>query len=243
MSESATATYAWNQRPWRTLAVAVCTLERRIDTASHAGDIRRGHRLQTRLLTSRAAKRLAVRRGTQDNPGQNTAGLDGVKSPTPRQRDALAEQLGTLPIGSPPRRVWLPQPGTDERRPLSIPTLHDRALQALGKLARAPAGEARGEPNSYGFRPGRSRHDALGAIGIAIAQQPKYALDAELATGFDRLDQAALLRTIKTFPPLNRLVKAWLKAGGLDTGVFVETQSGTPQGGDRTLPTMLQKMS
>jgi len=231
MSESATATYEWNRIPWRKLEVSVCKLARRIYKASQAGDLRRVHRRQKLLLKSRAAKLLAVRRVTQDNQGKHTAGIDGTKSLTPRQRYALADQLGKLPVGRPTRRVWIPKPGTDERRPLSIPTLHDWALQALVKLVLEPEWEARFEPNSYGFRPGRSVHDAIGAIFTAIEKQPKYALDAEIAKCFDRLDQAALLRKIKTFPTLNRLVKAWLKAGVLDNGVCVETTSGTPQGG------------
>src|SRR5919205_2490855 len=102
MSASATATYEWNQLPWRKLEVAVFKLERRIYKASQAGDIRRVHRLQKLLLKSRAATLLAVRRVTQDNQGKNTAGLDGIKALTPHQRCALAAQLGTLPTGSPP---------------------------------------------------------------------------------------------------------------------------------------------
>ena len=231
MSESATATYAWHQLPWRKLEVTVFKLERWIYKASYAGDIRRVHRLQKLLLKSRAAKLLAVRRITQDNQGKNTAGIDGIKALTPHQRGALAAQLGTLPTGRPTRRVWIPKPGKDEQRPLSIPTLHDRALQALVKLVLEPEWEARFEPNSYGFRPGRSVHDAIGAIFIAIEKQPKYALDADIAKCFDRIDQQALLRKIKTFPTLNRLVKAWLQAGVLDNGVFTETTTGTPQGG------------
>ena len=113
----------------------------------------------------------------------------------------------------------------------NVPTLHDRALQALVKLVLEPEWEARFEPNSYGFRPGRSVHDAIGAIFIAIEKQPKYALDADIAKCFDRIDQQALLRKLKTFPTLNRLVKAWLQAGVLDNNVFTETTSGTPQGG------------
>jgi RNA-directed DNA polymerase len=173
MSESATATYEWNQLPWRKREVAVFKLQRRIYKASQAGDIPRVHRLQKLLLKARAAKLLAVRRVTQDNPGKNTAGVDGLKSLVPRQRGALVDNLGKLPIGRPSRRVWIPKPGTDERRPLSIPTLHDRALQALVKLALEPEWEARFEPNSYGFRPGRSVHEAIGAIFIAIEKQPK----------------------------------------------------------------------
>jgi RNA-directed DNA polymerase len=231
MSASATATYEWNQLPWRKLEVAVFKLQRRIFKASHAGDAPRVHSLQRLLLRSRAAKLLAVRRVTQDNQGKHTAGVDGIKSLPPRERTTLANNLGKLSIGSPTRRVWIPKPGTDERRPLSIPTLHDRALQALVKLALEPQWEARFEPNSYGFRPGRSVHDAIGAIFIAIEKQPKYALDADVAKCFDRIDQDALLRKLKTFPTLTRLIKAWLKAGVLDKGVFVETDTGTPQGG------------
>jgi RNA-directed DNA polymerase len=231
MSESAPATYEWNQIPWRTLEVSMFKLERRIYNASHAGDLRRVHRRQKLLLKSRAAKRLAVRRVTQDTQGKHTAGIDGIKSLTPRQRYALADTLGKLPLGRPTRRVWMPKPGTDERRPLSIPTLHDRALQALVKLALGPEGEARFEPNSDGFRPGRSVHEAIGAIFTAIEKPPKYALDADIATCFDRIDQEARLRKLKTLPTLNRLVKAWLKAGVLDNGVFVDTETGTPQGG------------
>ena len=234
MSESATATYEWNQLPWRKLEVAVFKLQRRIFKASQAGDDPRVHRLQKLLLRSRAAKLLAVRRVTQDNQGKHTAGVDGIKSLCPRERTTLANTLGKLSIGSPTRRVWIPKPGTDERRPLSIPTLHDRALQALVKLALEPEWEARFEPNSYGFRPGRSVHDAIGAIFIAIEKQPKYALDADIAKCFDRIDQDALLHKIKTSPTLTRLIKAWLKAGVLDKGVFVETDTGTPQGGVRS---------
>src|SRR5499433_1564030 len=131
MSESATTTYEWTQLPWRKLEVAVFKLQRRIFKASQAGEGRRVHRLQKLLLKSRAAKLLAVRRVTQDNQGKHTAGIDGVKSLPPPQRLALAERLGQLPTGRPTRRVWLPKPGKTERRPLGIPTLHDRALQAL----------------------------------------------------------------------------------------------------------------
>jgi RNA-directed DNA polymerase len=108
------------------------------------------------------------------------------------------------------------------------------------KLALEPEWEAKFEPNSYGFRPGRSVHDAIGAIFIAIEKQPKYVLDADLAKCFDRIDQTALLRKIETFPSLRRLLQSWLQAGVLDNGVFTPTEAGTPQGGVSTLPTILQ---
>src|SRR5215467_14678143 len=105
MSESATATYESNQLPWRQLEVAVFKLERRIYKASHAGDIRRVHRLQHLLLKSRAATLLAVRRVTQDNQGKHTAGMDGIKSLTPPQRLALATAIRLDGKATPLRRT------------------------------------------------------------------------------------------------------------------------------------------
>ena len=225
------ATYEWKQIPWRKLEVSVFKLQRRIYKASKAGDVVRVHKLQRLLLKSQAAKLLAVRRVTQDNQGKNTAGIDGVKSLAPQQRLMLTHNLGKLPIGIPTRRVWIPKPGKEENRPLGIPTLHDRALQALVKSALEPEWEAKFEPNSYGFRPGRSVHDAIGAIFTAIRYQPKYALDADISKCFDRIDHSALLKKIETFPSLARIIKIWLKAGVIDDGVFAETEKGTPQGG------------
>jgi RNA-directed DNA polymerase len=224
------ATYEWNQLPWRKLEVVVFKLQKRIYRASQAGDKRRVHRLQRLLLKSRAAKYLAVRRVTQDNRGKHTAGVDGIKSLTPRQRLAVAQNLEGLPLGKPARRIWIPKPGKDEQRPLSIPTLYDRARQALVKQVMEPAWEAQFEPNSYGFRPGRSTHDAIGAIYNAIKKQPKYVLDADIAKCFDRIDRDALLRKTDTFPALRRLIKRWLNAGIIDNGVFSETDRGTQQG-------------
>jgi RNA-directed DNA polymerase len=146
------ATYEWGQLPWRKLEVAVFKLQKRIYKASQAGDTQRVHQLQRLLLKSRAAKWLAVRRVSQDNQGKHTAGVDGIKSLAPQQRLATAEHLETLPTGKPARRIWIPKPGKDEQRPLSIPTLYDRARQALVKQALEPEWEAKFEPNSVKFR-------------------------------------------------------------------------------------------
>lgn len=224
------ATYEWGAIPWRKLEVAVFKLQKRIYKASQARDIQRVHQLQRLLLKSRAAKLLAVRRVTQDNRGKHTAGVDGIKSLTPKQRLATAAHLEALPTGKPARRIWIPKPGKDEQRPLSIPTLYDRARQALVKQAMEPEWEAKFEPNSYGFRAGRSVHDAIGAIYSAINKQPKYVLDADIAKCFDRIDRKALLRKTDTFPTLQRLIKRWLNAGIIDKGVFSETDRGTQQG-------------
>jgi hypothetical protein len=128
-----------------------------------------------------AAKCLAVRRVTQDNRGKKTAGINGVKSLAPAERLALARTLTPLPKARPVRRVWIPKPGKPEQRPLGIPTMRDRAAQTLVRLALDPEWQARFEPNSYGFRPGRSCHDAIEAIFTAIHYTPKFGFDADIA--------------------------------------------------------------
>jgi len=109
--------------------------------------------------------------------------------------------------------------------------MNDRALQALVKLALEPEWEARFEPNSYGFRPGRSCHDAIGAIFNAISKKAKYVLDADIAKCFDRINHEALLGKLNTSPTLRRQIKAWLKSGVMDGKQLFPTSEGTPQGG------------
>ncbi|GET36331.1 RNA-directed DNA polymerase (Reverse transcriptase) [Microseira wollei NIES-4236] len=174
---------------------------------------------------------IAVRRVTQDNLGKKTAGVDGQKSLTPKQRLALTGKLKLGSKVSPTRRVWIPKPGTEEKRPLGIPTIKDRALQALVKLALEPEWEARFEPNAYGFRPGRSCHDAIEAIFTSIHLKPKFVLDADIAKCFDRIDHEALLNKLNTFPTIRRQIRAWLKAGVMDNMQYFDTSLGTPQGG------------
>jgi RNA-directed DNA polymerase len=168
---------------------------------------------------------------TQDNQGKNTAGVDGVKSLTPKQRIKLVGKLKLTGKSKPTRRVMIPKPGTTETRPLGIPTINDRALQALVKLALEPEWEAKFEPNSYGFRPGRSCHDAIGAIFDSIRYKAKYVLDADIAKCFDRIDHKALLSKIATYPTMSRQIKCWLKAGYCVGHELFPTNDGTPQGG------------
>lgn len=231
MSAAATPVYAWKDLPWRELERAVFKLQKRIFRASRRGQTKAVHRLQRLLIRSRAARLLAVRKVTQDNRGKRTAGVDGVKSLAPTERLALAGTLSSQPSGRAVRRVWIPKPGTAERRPLGIPTLRDRAAQTLVRLALEPEWEARFEPTSYGFRPGRSAHDAIEAIFTAIGKKPKYVLDADIAACFDRIDHAALLAKLGTFPALRRAIHGWLRAGVLDGAALVPTEAGTPQGG------------
>lgn len=231
MSTATKPMYEWKDLPWREYERKVFKLQKRIYQAARRGDVKAVHRLQRLLMKSWSAKCLAVRRVTQDNQGKRTAGVDGVKSLTPKQRMALAKEL-TLPGKShPTRRVWIPKPGTQEKRPLGIPTMQDRARQTLVKLALEPEWEARFEPNSYGFRPGRSCHDAIAAIYLSIKTQPKYVLDADIAKCFERINHQRLLEKLQTFPSLRRMIHAWLQAGVVDGEELFPTTAGTPQGG------------
>jgi RNA-directed DNA polymerase len=117
----------------------------------------------------------------------------------------------------------------------------DRAHQGLVKLALEPEWEARFEANSYGFRPARSTHDAIAAIFNIICKQPKYVLDADIANCFNNIHHTALLETLHTSPALRRTIKAWLKAGVLEDGVFAATEAGPPQGG--TISPLLAKVA
>jgi RNA-directed DNA polymerase len=103
-----------------------------------------------------------------------------------------------------------------------------------------PEWEARFAPNSYGFRPGRSCHDAIEALFTIIGHKAKYVLDADIEKCFDRIDHAAVLKKINTSPRLRRQVKGWLKAGVYDAGQWFPTDEGTMQGGTITLLTKLQ---
>lgn len=224
-------TVEWHKISWQKLERRVYKLQKRIYQASQRGDVKTFRKLQKLLMKSWYARALAVRRVTQDNQGKKTAGVDGKKSLTPKQRLNLIKEMKLGTKSQPTRRVWIPKPGKDEKRPLGIPTMKDRALQALVKLALEPEWEARFEPNSYGFRAGRSCQDAIEAIFNAIRLKPKYVLDADIAKCFDRINHDALLRKVNTFPTLRRQIRAWLKSGVMEGEQLFPTSEGTPQGG------------
>jgi RNA-directed DNA polymerase len=232
MADVQARTEDWRTLPWKTIQRNVFRLQRRIYQAARRNDVKQVHNLQRLLLCSGSARCLAVRRVTQDNRGKNTPGIDGIARLTPRQRLRMVEQLRHLDTHSPAalRRAYIPKPGKTEQRPLSIPTLLDRAIQTLVKLALEPEWEARFEPNSYGFRPGRSAHDAIEAIFNFIRLKPKFVLDADIAKCFDRISHTALEAKLHTIRPIARLVHAWLKAGILDHGEMLFPEAGTPQG-------------
>jgi RNA-directed DNA polymerase len=175
----------WNTLSWKRVERGVFTLQKRMYRAQCRGDGRRVRSLHRRWMQAWSARLWAVRRVTQENQGKKTAGVDGKKSRTPDQRLALVAPLSLHHETQPVRRVWIPTPATDEKRPFGLPTLFDRALQALVSLARAPPWEARVAPHSYGLRPGRSVWDAIGAIYVCIHQKPTGGLEADIAKRFD----------------------------------------------------------
>lgn len=223
--------YEWNTIPWRKLEKEVFKLQKRIYQASERGDVRRVRKLQKLLCNSWSARTIAVRKVTQDNRGKRTAGVDGRKSLNPKQRMELVKKLQIGNKAKPTRRIWIPKPGQTEKRPLGIPTMSERAKQALVKMALEPEWEAKFESNSYGFRPGRSCHDAIAAIHKALCQKDKYILDADIAKCFEKIDHRKLLEKVNTYPKLTRQLKAWLKSGVMDGGELFPTTEGTPQGG------------
>ncbi|GHO81941.1 hypothetical protein KSD_97120 [Ktedonobacter sp. SOSP1-85] len=145
---------------------------------------------------------MAVCRVTQDNQGKKTAGVDGVKALKPAERLVMAARIHPRnwkqQTPQPVRRVWIPKPGKAEQRPLGIPPMIERCKQAQAKAALEPEWEARFEANSYGFRPGRSCHDAIGAIFLCIEHKPKFVLDADIQGAFDHINQEKLQRSDQT---------------------------------------------
>ena len=152
------ASFDWRQVDWRRVEDEVRRLRQRIFTASKAGDLARVRQLQKLMLRSRANTLVSVRRVTERNAGRLTAGVDGEVVLTPQAKMQLVSrvQKNAEPFkASPVRRVYIPKQGSSKRRPLGIPVIVDRVHQARVVNALEPEWEARFEPKSYGFRPGR----------------------------------------------------------------------------------------
>lgn len=214
---------------WKTVEQKVKRLQMRIAEAAKQGNYRTMRSLQWLLAHSRFAKLLAVRRVTS-NRGKSTPGVDGVVWRTSRQKMRAVKSLNrrgyrALPL----RRVYIPKK-SGKLRPLGIPCMRDRAMQALYALTLVPVAESSADPNSYGFRYGRCCADALRQCGNMLRQacSAEWILECDVKSCFDEISHQWILDNV----PIDRKVLLqWLKAGFLDKGKLYPTLRGTPQGG------------
>ncbi|MHB2246727.1 group II intron reverse transcriptase/maturase [Pseudomonas fitomaticsae] len=219
----------WHDIDWWRVQRNVRAMQLRIAKACRGGNWRRVNSLQRMLTRSRSARYLAVRRVTE-NQGKRTAGVDRVLWDTPDAKWKAANGLkrhGYKP--RPLRRVFIPKSNGKER-PLGIPTMTDRAMQALYLLALAPIAETTGDPNSYGFRIERSTADAMGQLFICLSKKvsAEWVLEADIKGCFDHINHDWLIANV---PTDKTILRKWLKAGVIHKGQLQATDAGTPQGG------------
>ena len=220
----------WHAIDWRAAHRNVRRLQARIVQATQAGRWGKVKALQRLLTHSYSAKAVAVKRVTE-NRGKRTAGVDGETWNTPKQKAEAVHQLGRRRgyRPAPLRRVYIPKKN-GKMRPLGIPTMTDRAEQALHLLALDPVAETILDPNSYGFRRERSAADALKQCYIVLAgkDNPQWILEGDIKACFDEISH----QWMETHIPMDQqTLSKWLTAGFMEKQVWQPTKSGTPQGG------------
>jgi RNA-directed DNA polymerase len=220
---------AWHSINWRAINETVRRLQARIVKATKEGKWHKVQALQYLLTHSYSGKALAVRRVTE-NQGKNTPGVDKVLWNDPVRKEMAIHQLQqrgyrALPL----RRLYIPK-SNGKKRPLGIPTMKDRAMQAVYLQALDPIAETHADPNSYGFRKGRSCADAMEQCATVLANgtRPQWILEADIKSCFDQISHEWLLTHI---PMDKAILSKWLKAGYMDKSVLYTTDEGTPQGG------------
>ena len=229
MCASSDPTKAWEQLDWIQCERQASRLQARIVKATREGRWGKVKALQRLLTHSFAAKALAVKRVTE-NQGKNTPGVDGKIWSTPAAKSKAIKSLqrhGYRP--QPLRRVYIPK-ANGKLRPLGIPTMKDRAMQALYLQALAPVAETTADKNSYGFRPERSTADAIEQCFKALGkgQSAAWVLEGDIKGCFDNISHDWMLRNI---PMDTTMLQKWLKAGYMEKRTLFPTEAGTPQGG------------
>jgi RNA-directed DNA polymerase len=223
----------WDAVDWRAAEDRVRRLRQRIFAATRAGDHKRVRSLQKLMLRSLSNTLVSVRQVTERNAGRLTPGVDGRLARSAAGKERLVIEIQWSPRRARPvRRVFIPK-ANGKLRPLGIPVISDRAQQARVRNALEPEWEARFEPKSYGFRPGRGCHDAIEAIyQVVKGKDPKrqWVLDADLQGAFDHIDHGFVLGQLGAFPGRG-MIRSWLEAGVMDDGRFAPTEEGAPQGG------------
>ncbi|MGI4789873.1 MAG: group II intron reverse transcriptase/maturase [Janthinobacterium lividum] len=219
----------WHAIDWQATNENVRRLQARIVKATKEGKRGRVKALQHLLTHSFSGKALAVRRVTE-NQGKNTPGIDKVTWNNPKSKWMAVHSLkrrGYKPL--PLRRVYIPK-SNGKMRPLGIPTMKDRAMQALYLLALDPVAETTADPNSYGFRRERSCADAIEQCFKALNSKTsaQWVLEGDIKSCFDRISHDWLQANV----PMDKVIlQKWLKSGYMDKQSFYETVDGTPQGG------------